>query len=45
MKYTQVNTPNLLKKFTFLDTPHENGYIVLVDLKFLQANLVNLDIP
>ena len=25
MKNTQVNTPNLLKKFTFLNTPQENG--------------------
>ena len=33
MKYTQVNTPNLLKKFTFLDTPHKNGLYSLGGLK------------
>ena len=25
MKHKQVNIPNLLKKFTFLDKPQENG--------------------
>ena len=33
MKYTQVNIPNLLNKFTFLDTPHENGLNSLGGLK------------
>ena len=33
MKHTQVNIPNLLNKFTFLDKPQENGLNSLGGLK------------
>ena len=33
MKHTQVNIPNLLKKFTFVDTTQENGLNSLGGLK------------
>ena len=33
MKHTQVNIPNLLNRFTFLDTPQENSLNSLGGLK------------